>query len=380
MEKKKSGADGAGKNGSTTGKAAASAKASAKASGAGKGAKTASKAARAGRTLRKNWYDEQNREIVVYYLIAVAFLELIVGAVAFFYGVVHAVPIEPGGPRMAQFPWVGWLVAAVLSPVGLLLLLHLSGQFFSRSLNAGEPAEGGTGSGASDADVVPERVQRVYTIVKHAPTVVILLGLIGLGCAFIFLDSAVDVLRDLGSSLKPYIPWILGSIVAFLVICYLGRLWFMARHRRMEQEFAYRMHVFEKTGVIIASKGCIPMRVQDGKLQMLDAGQNVAGTALPAGEEAAAAASAAAGQAEDVMDVVPEAADAPKAAAGTPSAADAAAGEVVEEAVVAEEAEAQPGSAPDEASGAAQEPRAAAPEAAASSGSAGAGAPKPQAN
>ena len=273
---------------------------------------------KARQSLQNSWYSDQNREIVIYYLIAVCFLELIVGAIAFFYGVVHAVPQYPGGPRMASFPWVGWLIAAILSPVGLLLLLHLSGQFFSRSLNSGQAAAGqGEGGAAGDSGegVVPERVQHVYNILKHAPTIVILLGLIGLGCALFFLDSAMDMLVQLGGALTPYIPWIVGGAVAFLVICYLGRLWFLSRHRRMEQEFAYRMHVFEKTGVIIASEGCIPMRVQDGKLQLLDAGQSVA-TALPSAEPAEPAEPAEGGEAAanavktvadtDVVDLEPE--------------------------------------------------------------------------
>ena len=59
-----------------------------------------------GRKLRQNWYEGQNREIVVYYLIAVAFLELIVGCVAFFYGVAHPT-MGPDGTRMANFPLGG---------------------------------------------------------------------------------------------------------------------------------------------------------------------------------------------------------------------------------------------------------------------------------
>ncbi|MDO5537426.1 MAG: hypothetical protein Q4F72_07865 [Desulfovibrionaceae bacterium] len=215
---------------------------------------------------RRLWYDESNREIIVYYLIAVFCLELIVGAVAFFYGVTNAEPLVAGGPKMARFPWVGWLVAAVLSPVGLLLLLHLSGQFFSRALNGGESAGG---SGGGDSDVVPERVQRVYSIVRHAPTIVILLGLLAMGCAILFLDSAMEMALAVGAALKPYILWIIGGVVCFLLFGYLGRLWFLARHKRMEQEYAYRMKVLETTGIVIMNKDCIPMRYENGQLQLL---------------------------------------------------------------------------------------------------------------
>ncbi|MCR5562000.1 MAG: hypothetical protein K6F46_01320 [Desulfovibrio sp.] len=234
------------------------------------------------RALRKNWYDGQNREIVVYYLIAVFFLEIVVGAVAFFYGVVHAAPIAPGGPKMAQFPWVGWLIAAVLSPVGLLLLLHLSGVYFSRAL--GGAAASGSQTADGDVDgVLPERVERFYAIVGNAPIIVILLGLLAMGGALFFLDTAVGAI---GSILIPYIPWIVGCATAFLVICYGARLWFLSHHRRMEQEYAYRLKVLEKTGVIITGKGCTPLRIEDIAPMTLGPGGTSPAQALPSAEAA----------------------------------------------------------------------------------------------
>ncbi len=270
---------------------------------AGQGAQGQSRASdQARRTLRRNWYDGQNREIVVYYLIAVAFLELIVGAVAFFYGVVHAEPMGPDGVRMASFPWVGWLIAAILSPVGLLLILHLSGQFFSRSLNA-TSAEGMVAGGGAGADEeVPERVQRLYAIVKHAPTVVVLLGLLALGGALFFLDSAMDVLLNMGRGILPYLPWVLGSLTVFLIVCYVVRQIFIARHNRMQQEYAYRLKVLEKTGIIIASKGSEPLKLEDGRVVPIDCAKPQA--ALPPSPEGPApeGAASAAVEAEEVSD------------------------------------------------------------------------------
>ena len=224
------------------------------------------------------WYNQKHREIVVY-LIAVFCLELIVGTIAFFYGVTHAEPVLAGGPKMARFPWIGWLVASILSPVGLLLLLHLSGQFFS---GAFKNNDGGTSGGAGGGnDHVPERVQKVYSIVRHAPTIVVLLGLLCLGCAVLFVDSAMAIAVDIGSALKPYILWIVGGIIVFLLLSYLGRLWFIARHKRVEQEYAYRLKVLETTGVIIMNKGSLPMRYENGQLQLLAENKNGQLKALP---------------------------------------------------------------------------------------------------
>lgn len=229
------------------------------------------------RRLTRLWYDQNHREIVVYYLIAVFCVELIVGTIAFFYGVTHAEPVLAGGPRMARFPWIGWLVASVLTPVGLLLLLHLSGQFFSGVVNG---SEGGSG-GADDSDQIPKSVQRMYSIIRHAPTIVILLGLVCLGCAVLFLDSAMGIVVSIGAALKPYILWIICGIVVFLVLSYLGRMWFIARHKRMEQEYAYRMKVLETTGIVIMNKGCVPMRYEDGQLKLLARNEDGQLKALP---------------------------------------------------------------------------------------------------
>ncbi len=234
------------------------------------------------RRLARLWYDQNHREIVVYYLIAVFCVELIVGTIAFFYGVSHAEPLIAGGPKMARFPWIGWLVASVLTPVGLLLLLHLSGQFFSSVVNG---REGGTGGG-DDSDQVPKSVQRMYSIVRHAPTIVILLALVCLGCAVLFLDSAMGIVVSIGAALKPYLLWIICGVVVFLVLSYLGRMWFIARHKRMEQEYAYRMKVLETTGIVIMNKGCVPMRYEDGQLKLLAQNEDGQLKALPEQQDA----------------------------------------------------------------------------------------------
>ncbi len=233
------------------------------------------------RGLRRALRDEGSRDALLYFLVAVFVLELIVGVAAFFYGVVHAEPLVEGGPRMARFPWVGWLVAAFVSPAGLLLLLHLSGEIFSRS-------QGGTEGPEGDESQVPERFRRLYAVVRHAPAVVLLLGLVALGLAVLFVDSAMDMAMAAGAALKPHLAWLIGAALAFCVLGYLARLWFLARHRRMEREYEYRTRVLEKTGIVIMSKGCVPLRYEDGRLQLLEGPAAPTRALGPAGETAAA--------------------------------------------------------------------------------------------
>ena len=199
----------------------------------------------------QKWYEGKNKEIVIYYLIAVFFLEIIAATAAFFYGVAHPVVQTAGGPKLANFPWVGWIISATLVPVALLLLFHLSGWFFTRSLNPAAAEQ------KADTDkAIPKNIEMFYSVVSNAPVIVILLGLLALGGVLFFLDTALGTLR-------PYIPWILGSATVFLIICYIARLVFLARHHRMEREYAYRMQVFEKTGIVITDKDALSIPLKD---------------------------------------------------------------------------------------------------------------------
>ncbi|MBQ7456895.1 MAG: hypothetical protein IJS54_04760 [Desulfovibrio sp.] len=153
---------------------------------------------------------------------------------------------------MASFPWVGWTITTILVPVFLLLLFHLSGWFFTRSLPNEGPAQR-TEPGKETP--IPKNVELVYSVISNAPVLVVLLGLIALGGALFVLDTALGTLR-------PYIPWILGSVTLFLIVCYIARLIFLAKHHKTEKEYAYRMQIFRETGVIITEKNLIPLTAE----------------------------------------------------------------------------------------------------------------------
>ena len=193
-------------------------------------------------------------------MVAIFFVERIVGGISFFYGVMHAAPDVPGGPPLARFPWFGWAVAAVLAPVGLMLIVHLSGTWVSRYLGREDSIQGGQGSGqTADDEQVPERLRRFYAIIRNAPTVVLLLGIMLLGAGLFFVDGAFSALMRLGGALAEYIPWIAGSLAALIAVCYLVHRWFVYRHHRMQQEYEYRREVLERTGIVLVDKGCIPL-------------------------------------------------------------------------------------------------------------------------
>ena len=229
------------------------------------------------------WYAGPYKEALIYLMVAIFFVELMVGGVSFFYGVMHAAPEVPGGPPMARFPWLGWAVAAVLAPVGLMLIVHLSGTWVSRYLGRedGQRAEAQAGAQSADDEQVPERLRRFYAIIRNSPTVVLLLGIMLLGAGLFFVDGAFSAIVRLGSALTDYIPWIAGSLASMIAVCYLVHRWFMYRHHRMQQEYEYRREVLERTGIVLVDKGCIPLP-QNEMQRLALGGQVVEAKALPA--------------------------------------------------------------------------------------------------
>lgn len=229
------------------------------------------------------WYAGPYKDALIYLMVAIFFVELVVGGVSFFYGVMHAAPEVPGGPPMARFPWLGWAVAAVLAPVGLMLIVHLSGTWVSRYLGRedGQRAEAQAGAQSADDEQVPERLRRFYAIIRSAPTVVLLLGIMLLGAGLFFVDGAFSAIVRLGSALTDYIPWIAGSLAAMIAVCYLVHRWFMYRHHRMQQEYEYRREVLERTGIVLVDKGCIPLP-QNEMQRLALGGQVVEAKALSA--------------------------------------------------------------------------------------------------
>lgn len=213
----------------------------------------------------KPWYAGEHQDALFYLLIAIFFIELIVGGVAFFYGIIHATPETAGGPPMARFPWLAWGIAAILSPVALLLIVHIAGTWVSRTLTR---EEGNKADSRPDEKDLPDGMRRFYASVRHAPTLVVLLAILLLGIALFFVEGAFTSLASLGHALLPYLPWLCCSIAALLAICFLGHAFMVYRQRKMENEYAWRREVLEKTGLVLVDKNSLALP-QDSVQQAL---------------------------------------------------------------------------------------------------------------
>lgn len=199
------------------------------------------------------WMESQHKDLIFYLAVAIFMLELIVGGVAFFYGLIHATPDPLGGPPKFQFPWLAYLLAAVLAPAALLLIVHLAGVGLFRSINKDREQD------EAWRQDLPERMRKVFAIIQGAPTVVLLVGLMLLGAALFYIDGAMNALFRLGAAAEPYLPWIIAGVVLSWCVAFVGRTWLRYRSRRLEEEYAFRREVFEKTGMVIVERGAMQL-------------------------------------------------------------------------------------------------------------------------
>lgn len=227
------------------------------------------------------WYAGEHQDALFYLLIAIFIVELAVGGVSFFYGIIHAAPETPGGPPMARFPWLAWAVSAIMAPVALLAIVHLAGSGLSRAL--GRESEPG-GKGLNEEEL-PPGLRRFYAAVRHAPTIVLLLAILLAGAFLFFMDGALEALGRFGSALLPYLPWLAGCGAALLGFCFLIHALMVFRQRKMENEYAWRREVLEKTGLVLVDRksSALP-QTEAQKALLAPENQTIDIAALPGGE------------------------------------------------------------------------------------------------
>lgn len=213
---------------------------------------------------QKPWYAGEHQDALFYLLIAIFFIELIVGGVCFFYGIIHAEPEVPGGPPLARFPWLAWGLSAFLAPVALILIVHLAGTWLQGALTKDEKAE----AAGTDDEHLPEGMKRFYASVRHAPAIVLLVAVFLCGVALFFVEGALGALMELFHALLPHLPWLAGGVAALLAVCFLVHAVMVYRQRKMENEYAWRREVLEKTGLVLVDRASVALP-QDAAQQAL---------------------------------------------------------------------------------------------------------------
>ena len=224
----------------------------------------------------------RRQELWLYVSVAIVAVELLVTVVALCYGIITAPPQTDDGFRLA-FPWISWIAAMVVAPALIVVIVHMAagGLVGNRERSAEEDA-------AWQAQL-PERIQRLYTIMKGAPAIVLLLALILGGLTLATIDGALNALGHAASALLPYLPYFIGGFVLLAGAITGAMAWFRYKNNRLQAEYAFRREVFERSGVIIVDKGSVALPPAVGEPLALDAGTAAVTQALPAGGASGAA-------------------------------------------------------------------------------------------
>lgn len=198
---------------------------------------------------RPSLSEKQRRELWIYIAVSIVAVELLVAVGGVLYGF-----MMPGadGRHGFSFPWLSWGAVAILAPTLILLLVHFADVGLFRP-------PGGAASEQEWQKHLPERLQRFYRIIKGAPVVVVLIGIVLLGAALLTLDGALSALMSLGTVLVPYIPHIVAALVVLAAVIIAASAWLSYSSRRLMAEYEFRREVLEKTGVIIVDKGSTPL-------------------------------------------------------------------------------------------------------------------------
>ena len=191
--------------------------------------------------------EKQRRELWLYIAVSIVGVELMIATGAVLYSFISAGP-DASGATHITFPWLSWGALSAVAPALILLLVHLADVGLFR-------APGGASSEQEWQKLLPERMQKLYRIIKGAPVVAVLIGIVLLGAALLTLDGALGALQRFGSALLPHLPYIIGGIGGVVVVAILAVAWLNYRTRRLIAEYDFRREVLEKTGVIIVDKG-----------------------------------------------------------------------------------------------------------------------------
>ncbi len=218
--------------------------------------------------------EKQRRELWLYLAVSICAVELLLTVAALLFGFM-------GGDGKPAFPWLAWGVGVVLAPALLLLAVHFADVGLFRA--APDDAEW--------QQHLPERLQRFYRIVKGAPTMAVLLGIVILGAALLTLDEVLNALARFGSVLVPYIPHLVVGVAVVILAVVGAGVWLAYRTRRLREEYDFRREVLERTGVIIVDKGSTvlpgPGTPDGGLPKTLEAGDVFEAKALPPSSDVA---------------------------------------------------------------------------------------------
>lgn len=188
--------------------------------------------------------DKEKKNLLTFLSIGVILVEFAVTIAAVCYGIINSQKL-PDGAIQFRFPWIPYAVALVLAPVAIMLVVNIIGMGFNRFFK-GDPV-----MDEEQMRYVPERLRRLISLSRGLPTIILLGGMILLGVALYYLDAVIQMLLRIGDHVEVIAPWVMAGLVAAWCLSYLVRMWFLYKTRRMQEEYAFRREVLERTGIVI---------------------------------------------------------------------------------------------------------------------------------
>ncbi len=201
--------------------------------------------------------EKEKKTLLSHLAVGICIVELFVTIIAIVHGVTNMHPASDG-TMSYNFPWKEYILSIFLAPIGIMFLIQLVGMGLSHIMMGDQELN----DAASDA--VPERLKKWVNLVQGMPTMIILAGMLLLGALVYHLDVIMNSIVQLGQSFLELAIWIGVGLFAVWLISYLARMWLMYKTHRLQEEFAFRREVLEKTGIAIVDKKTIV--TPDGKM------------------------------------------------------------------------------------------------------------------
>ncbi|WMW65973.1 hypothetical protein [Nitratidesulfovibrio liaohensis] len=191
--------------------------------------------------------EQERKYVLAYIVIGIVLVEFLVAIVAIWQGVAN-VQSMPDGTVRFRFPWGGYLVSVAAAPVVVLLVLQVIALGYTRLIK-GDPV-------LTEAQLrqLPPWLQKMLAAVNGVPTFLLLLGVTLLATVIYYFDKVLGFVIRLGESTEHLVLWVGGGMLAAWCVGYLGRMLFAYKVRRMQEEYAYRREVLERTGMIIVDQ------------------------------------------------------------------------------------------------------------------------------
>lgn len=201
--------------------------------------------------------EKEKKTLLSHLAVGICIVELFVTIVAIVHGVTNMHP-APDGTMSYNFPWKEYLLSIFLAPIGIMFLVQLVGMGLSHIMMGDQDLN----DMASEA--APERLKKWVNLIQGLPTMIILAGMLLLGALVYHLDVIMNSIVQLGQSFLQLAIWIGVGLFAVWLISYLARMWLMYKTHRLQEEFAFRREVLEKTGIAIVDKKTVI--TPDGKM------------------------------------------------------------------------------------------------------------------